>query len=168
MFALVGVRSYGHSCVVVVGCIVCVVLGVVGLCFFLATAKRMATVPVRVVAIERRDEDVAAYAATYLLPFVTVFDGDWQDVLSLVGFILVLGVVYVRSRLIYINPLLSVVGYQLYRVNTVAVSADDGSADRWPRFLLAGRRVRLNPGDEMDVHEPTPDLYLYKGLRERG
>ena len=62
-----------------------------------------------VLSVEDRNPDVAVYAATYLLPFLPVFSGTWQDYVSLAGFICLLGFIYVRSRLIYLNPLLLLV-----------------------------------------------------------
>ena len=97
--------------------------------------------PSRIVEVDYRDPDVAAYAATYLLPFVTVFTGAWQDVVSLGGFVAVLGVIYVRSRLIYVNPTLSLLGYHLTRViyTTPARTIPIGRAGR--ATFSRGRRA---------------------------
>ena len=100
LFVLVGVRSIGESFGITRICAVFSGLAVIGTAVFLAAARKRNKITVVVVAVESKDGDVAAYAATYLLPFVTVFTGRWQDVISLLGFILILGVIYVRSRLI--------------------------------------------------------------------
>lgn len=166
MFLLVSVRSWDTSHVVAWVCVGLALLGIAGIVAFLCTAKSLGATPVKVVQVERRDADVASYAATYLLPFVTVFNGNTTDVISLVGFIAVLGVVYVRSRLIYINPLLSIIGYDLYRVTATAANAEASSpgAVGWPRYLLA-HRTAVHVGDIIKVREPTPDMYLYTGHR---
>jgi hypothetical protein len=48
--------------------------------------------------------DVSGYLASYLLPFLTVPEPSLTDVLAYVIFVLVAGLVYVRSGLMQINP----------------------------------------------------------------
>lgn len=163
MFVLIGVRSWDDSPEVTRGCAVLSGLGIIGLALFLFFAQKHAELPVRVTQVERRDADVAAYAATYLLPFMTVFTGEAADVLSLLGFIAVLGVVYVRSRLIYVNPLLTLIGYDLYRVTTTGktTSSKQRASVGWPKYLLV-RRAKVAPNDVIVVRESTADLLVYE------
>jgi hypothetical protein len=157
LFALIGIRSIDRSCTIARMCAVLAGLAIGGTALFLYAAYRRNTITVEVVEVESRDTDVAAYAATYLLPFVTVFTGKWQDVASLAGFIAVLGVIYVRSRLIYINPTLALLGFQLSRV--IYRSPGVTTETRWPRYVLARRHV-IRPNDTIKAHEVSPDLLV--------
>lgn len=65
-----------------------------------------------------RGTDVAAYVTTYLIPFVFDSAATPRDWVSLAIVMAVVGVVYVRSRLIYVNPLLGIAGYRVYEVKT--------------------------------------------------
>lgn len=141
LFALVGVRSIGHSAAITIASGLLILSGVVGTTLFLATAPRKARRGYRLVEVEGRDADVAAYAATYLLPFLTVFTGDWQDVASLAAFIVLLGLLYVRTRLIYVNPVLALMGWHLWRVLPTTLDSGRGGRVGWPRFLLADTRL---------------------------
>jgi hypothetical protein len=65
---------------------------------------------------KKRDVDVMAYIASYLIPFVTFPLDTPLDGAALLVFIGVLLVVYINSNMIYINPMLNVLGYHLYEV----------------------------------------------------
>jgi hypothetical protein len=161
VFALVGLRSIDRSWWVVGFCAVVCLLGAVGTTLFLVTAKRRNVLDVVLLDVESRDSDLAAYLVTYLLPFVTVFSSDWQDLASLAGFIVILGVVYVRSRLIYLNPTLALLGYQLDRVIPATPGTEkDATLVRWPRYVLTQSRS-LAPGERIRAREVTPDLLIY-------
>jgi hypothetical protein len=66
---------------------------------------------------------VAAYLASYLVGFVTTGLSEWRDAAALLIFLLVLAIIYVRTGLIYINPVLALRGYRL--VAAEAKVADD-------------------------------------------
>lgn len=69
-------------------------------------------------SVTDRGGDVAGYLATYLLPFVSVPEPRARDAVAYVLFILLVGVVYTRSDLVLVNPLLYVAGYRLLGVGT--------------------------------------------------
>ncbi len=93
-------------------------------------------------AVNDRGGDVAGYLATYLLPFLTVSAPTDRDALAYGLFVVVVGLVYTRSNLVAVNPLLYVAGYRLVEVGTASGE----------RLLLlchtlpsAGDRVRVRP-----------------------
>jgi hypothetical protein len=162
LFFLVGVRSIESARGVAAVCGLLVIVGAVGTVALLRTAPRKARHGYRLLEVEKRDADVAAYAATYLLPFLTVFTGRWQDVVSLAAFVGFLGFVYVRSRLIYVNPVLLVLGFHLWRVIPATLdAAQDSTAVRWPRYLLADS-VAIRQGQSIWAYSVTDDLLLYE------
>ncbi len=69
----------------------------------------------KVTSFSKHDSEVMSYIASYLVPFVTFQLGDKQAVALLV-FVGVLLILYVRSDMIYINPMLNIWGYHLYEV----------------------------------------------------
>lgn len=162
LFLLVGLRSVGRSDVVTIACGVLIFLGALGTVVFLQAAERKPTGTYQLLEVADRNGDVAAYAATYLLPFVTVFSGEWQDVATLAAFVVFLGVLYVRSRLIYVNPVLSILGYHLWSV--IPKTAGDDSADSksvaWPKYLLADTEA-IRKGQVIRAHRVTPTLLLF-------
>lgn len=166
LFALVGLRSAGRSNGVAITCGFLVAGGAVGTVLFLHTAVQKPRGRYRILDVQKRDGDVAAYAATYLLPFVTVFSEGWRDLLSLAAFIAFLGIIYVRSRLIYVNPLLAFFGYHLWQVIPVTAGADaTAEQPQWPRYLLA-RRSSLYSEQRIAAYRVLDDLLLDAGEKD--
>jgi hypothetical protein len=90
--------------------------------FFRLAPSVTADPPVKVRELHGRDSDAMSYMATYLLPFVVFPLQGWQQILALAIVAFVLGFVYVNSNMIYINPMLNLVGFHLY---DVAVEHDE-------------------------------------------
>ena len=59
-----------------------------------------------------------AYVVTYLIPFLGISVSDPVDAVSLGIMLGLIAVVYVSSNLIYINPILGLLGYRFYEVET--------------------------------------------------
>lgn len=59
-----------------------------------------------------------SYLFTYLLPFLDLDLTDGHYLASVIVFFLIIAVIYVRSNMIYINPVLTMAGYQIFRVET--------------------------------------------------
>ncbi len=90
----------------------------------------------KVVEVEKRDENVMGYIATYLVPFVTFPVDSPQKTLALLALFVVLLVLYVNSNMIYINPMFNLVGYHLYEIK---IDSDEVS-----HYLIARRIIRPN------------------------
>lgn len=124
-------------------------LGVVSLFLYLLLAKKLTPITVKLVTVQRRDGEAMSYIVTYLIPFLSIPSSDWQQSLSLIIFFIVLGVLYVNSNMIHINPMLNLFGYHLYEI-----SVDDGSV----RSIVTRRRLRRNA--DIRVVEIGEDIYL--------
>jgi hypothetical protein len=76
--------------------------------------------PHRYKAEEIRDQgpEVAGYMATYLLPFVTVAEPSGRDLLAYGAFLAVACLVYVRSEMVQINPVMYLLGRRVVSMRT--------------------------------------------------
>ena len=63
--------------------------------------------------------EVAGYVAAYLLPFMTVDQPGLRDLLAYAFVLLTLGIVFVNSDLVGVNPILSICGYRVLQVSGV-------------------------------------------------
>ena len=124
----------------------CVVLALIGLIdmgrIVFVISRRTAGDPVRVAEVEDAGAEVAGYIATYLLPFLTVAEPSPRDLVAYALFLLVIGVVYVRSEMTQINPTLYLLGYTVARVTT-----DQGWSGHFvtPRRVVVGQAVTVVP-----------------------
>jgi hypothetical protein len=101
-------------------------------------------------AYRSRDSEAMSYIASYIVPFATFPLDGWTQILALTVFLGVLLMLYVNSNMIYVNPLLNVVGYHLYEIE---VEYSDHS-----RYYLARKRLAR---DEMIYYvEISSDVWL--------
>jgi len=78
--------------------------------------RGMEPVPLAISSSSRRDDNVLAYFAAYLVPFALAPPKDIYEAISIGIFFVVVGYIYVNSNLIYINPVLNLLGYHLFEV----------------------------------------------------
>ncbi len=92
-------------------------VGLIGmLIYFFGIVAKMTPIQEKVTGRQIRDGDVMGYIASYLLPLVTFPLNGWQQIAILLVFLAVLGIVYINSDMIRINPMLNLLGYHLYEI----------------------------------------------------
>jgi hypothetical protein len=153
LFLLLGLRSYGKSDAIFGLACVALGLSIIGLALFAFAAATRSSEEHRLLSVEPSDGDVAAYAATYLLPFLAIFGAGWRDVLALGLFVVFIGILYVNSQMIFVNPVLAVMGYHLYRVQTTTAPAQSPPSSRSPSRWLVCKAHDLRPQDRVVVRE---------------
>lgn len=128
------------------------IVGLFGMYLYLKLASGLAPIQARVVAVQRLDAEAMSYIVTYVIPFLAIPFGDWQQGVALVIFFVVLGILYVNSNMIHINPMLNLAGYHLFEV-----TVDDGSTR-----ALVTRRRRINRDVVLTVVKLGDDILLDK------
>ncbi len=121
----------------------CIGLAVAGLAsggFILSMQHLLSREYVTIESIDDRGSDVGGYLATYLLPLVVISSPSRWDIAAYVLVMFVIGVVYVRSRLVGVNPTLYLVGYRLFFVRTTEGFAGYLLSREEP---AAGKRLRV-------------------------
>jgi hypothetical protein len=97
--------------------------GLLATLYFLVVMRFLTKDWIVVDTIEDRGADVGGYLATYLLPLVVVSAPTVPDMIAYLLVFASVGMIFVRSRLIYINPTFYLFWYRLFFVKT-----DDGFA----------------------------------------
>ncbi len=82
-----------------------------------------------------KDGDVLAYTASYLVPFFSLDLTKTDNVVVFCGFLLVVGVVYINSDMLFVNPLLNFARYHSFWVTD----------DQGHEYSLITRRTHLDP-----------------------
>jgi hypothetical protein len=105
-----------------------------------------------------RDEgaQIAGYLASYILPLLVISEPAARDLLAYLGFLAVFGVVFVRSDLVQVNPLLYLYGYRLF-------AAEDANTGTTVYLLVQGRRPRPRAGT-VHVSDISGNLVLVQPL----
>ena len=81
-------------------------------------AWRVKDLPLHVDTVQVRDGDALAYIATYLVPFAAFALSTNRERVALLIFFMMIALIYVRSGLFYVNPLLALAGYRLFQIST--------------------------------------------------
>lgn len=92
--------------------------------------------------VEDRGGEVAAYIATYLLPLIVLTVPTVPDLVGYGLFLVVSAVIFVQSRMIYINPLVYLTGRRILAVTT---EADETI------FIINRKSIRL--GEHIWAHD---------------
>lgn len=71
--------------------------------------------------IERPDDTIISYIMTYIIPILTVNNMDKYEIIVNILLFILIGYLYIRLNLLYLNPLWSMFGYISYRVNNDTV-----------------------------------------------
>lgn len=130
---------------------------IIMLVFFLRLALRLAPIQEKVTGLQGRDGEAMGYIASYLIPFVAIPFGGWQQGVALLIFIVVLSIVYVNSNMIHINPMLNLVGYHLYEIT---IEHSDT-----PHPLITRRRVVR--GETLLLIDVGSGIFLEKGTKAK-
>jgi len=139
----------------VIGSAILVAISLLSLLFlarFMKSAKHLALFHVTIKRVVSRDAEVMAYIVTYLIPFLGISVSDLVDAVSLSIMLGLIAVLYVRSNLIYINPILSLWGYRLFEVET-----ENGKIS-----ALVCKRDYVKTGSPIAVVSPEDYILLEK------
>lgn len=99
-------------CAVMVACIMISITSVI--LIKLSVSCKILNIP----EIERPDDTVISYMMTYIIPIVTTNLLDKGEIVVNIILFLLIGYLYIRLNLLYLNPLWSAFGYLSYRANS--------------------------------------------------
>lgn len=108
------------------------VIGLIGLSLYMQKADMFGPMQIKITSIQRRDGEAMSYIVTYVIPFLSVPFSGWRQGIALSIFFVVLGILYVNSNMIHINPMLNLAGYHIYEI-----ALEDGSI----HSLITKRRI---------------------------
>ena len=92
---------------------VAAVLSLIILALFLRQARNIQPRNVTLKSAHNRTGESMAYFMTYLLAFMRFDLGTWQGIVAFLVVVAILGMIYVKSDLIFVNPSLVCAGYRV-------------------------------------------------------
>jgi hypothetical protein len=162
---ILAVRSYQRSCALFWISIGLAIASAGAFLLFIWLARRGGPFDATVDDVEPRDAELAAYVATYLLPFVVVFGAKAQDVIALGLFLAFIGLLWVNSDMVYLNPLLTAIGYHVYVVRITPIG---GTSDKLSRAFLLSHNADLRPGVKVRPDMIGRNVYIDLTPRRHG
>jgi hypothetical protein len=115
LWAMLGLRFHPPALRIICFAVAAVAAGIVAVLLYRRRAERPTDTQLTVGA--DAGADVSGYLASYLLPFLTVSSPSATDLAAYVVFLLVAGLIYVRSGLMQINPTVYLLGWRVLRAS---------------------------------------------------
>lgn len=115
LLLIVGVRIWAAHTVVAGVILLAAIASVGSLLLLMNTRGTLSSQSFALETVEDESDQIPAYLVTYLLPFVTLNIAGISD---LIGYLMLAGVLLLlvlRTDLIYVQPVLLVAGWHLYR-----------------------------------------------------
>lgn len=109
--------------------------------------------PVTILNVSNRSGELINYSIPYMISFFVTDLGDKQLALSFLFFMLIMYFLTLKTHNIFVNPILALLGYNLYDVTFVRDGIECES------FFLV-KKPRLNPGQSCQIEELSEQLYL--------
>jgi hypothetical protein len=125
-------------------------ISLLGLATFLHFVSTTSPRVQQVVQVQRKDAEVMAYIVSYVFPFLGLNFEDPMNVISLGIFFAILGIIYINSNMIHINPTLNIFGYHIYEIETPSESTQ----------TVISRKGRLIRGEKLNVVVIGDDLLM--------
>ena len=82
----------------------------------IAQMKDCPDLPVKILECKKINSKTIDVIISIIMPFVFVDLNKWNDIISIILLIVILGVIYIRTNNIYTNPTLTILGFNLYEV----------------------------------------------------
>jgi hypothetical protein len=150
LFVLFAVKQYPHSHKIAYSFIGLSAFALLVLFAFIQTGKKLASSKIVIKEHVARDGDAMSYIVTYLVPFLDIKFTEFENVIGLGIIFFVLGILYVNSNMIYMNPVLNLVGLHIF---------DTRTSDDRPLVLITRRSFLPS-----DVQLPVALFGDYAGL----
>jgi hypothetical protein len=115
VFALLDTFGKGTPSVV---CLALAGAGVISTGLLFLLSRRVAPARLDVTSVASRDGDVLAYVVTYLVPFASISAHTGRQQAAVGVFVGLIAVLYVRLNMFHVNPLLALLGYRSYSLDT--------------------------------------------------
>jgi len=126
---------------------------------FLTVAKmQRGNMPVKVKSVKNRSADLINYTIPYILSFFGFDLSKWGDVISLAIFLLIMMLLTIKSKSVFLNPILALRGYGLYDL--------EYKFNNQEYSVIVLCKEELRPGDTCFVRSLTRFLYFVTEKKE--
>lgn len=85
--------------------------------YIIMNIKRKSTKHININKINTISSEVLNYILVYIIPFITTDITRFNNIITFLVFFVILGIIYVKNSLVYINPCLYIIGYNVFSIN---------------------------------------------------
>lgn len=114
LFIVLGFLHYTNE-VFVIGIAVIIIITLIFLGLLFKLAGRIGSYPSKITEFKDINDMSLEYIITYIFPLLFLNYTDFGVVAGLLIIFLMIAYIYIRSDLIYMNPILNLLGYNIYK-----------------------------------------------------
>lgn len=107
---------------------------------------------------EDKTQEVLSYIIPYIISLMTVSILDLNSILSIIVLLVLLYPIYANSSMIYINPVLALMGYRLY--NVTVEHPEPENSNHGLNIMLITRRKKIQNDTLISLHDISTGIYL--------
>lgn len=122
------------------------------LLFITINSLERGNMPVTVKGVKNRSVDLINYTIPYIVSFFGFDLAKVEDIISLSIFLLLLLLLTIKSKSVFMNPILLLAGYNLYDL--------EYEFDRKPSSTIVISKYELKPGERFFIRSLTRFLYF--------
>jgi hypothetical protein len=100
-----------------------VIGGVYYFSFNRSVTKGAPLLPKKITNLENINAETLSFLATYIIPLACVDLDKSRSLLILITVLVLIGCIYIKTNLFYTNPTLAVMGFKVYKLNTLQTEA---------------------------------------------
>ena len=124
------------------------------LLFYSIKATKRGNMPVKIIEVQNRSVDLINYTIPYIVSFFGFDLSKMDDVISLALFMLLMLLLTIKSKSVFLNPILLIAGYNLYDLKY------EFNKTQASKIILS--KHELKKGEQYYIRSLTRFLYLAK------
>jgi len=124
------------------------------LLFYSIKATKRGNMPVKIIEVKNRSVDLINYTIPYIVSFFGFDLSKTNDVISLSIFMLLMLLLTIKSKSVFLNPILLIAGYNLYDLK---YELNNSQAS-----IIILSKYELKKGEQYYIRSLTRFLYLAK------
>ena len=105
-----------------------------------------------------KTQEVLSYIIPYIISLMTVSILELNSIISIIVLLILLYPIYANSSMIYINPVLALMGYRLY--NVTVENPEVESSNKESNIMLITRRNKVRTNTLISLHDISSGIYL--------
>lgn len=102
----------------------------------------------KVLSVKDVSHETLSYILTYIIAFLSLDLNSFKDLLGIVILVYIIGIIYVNSNLIYVNPVLQAAGYSIL---SVEVCKEIGTNSKEIILVTKSSSQKLKKGSNISI-----------------
>lgn len=141
------------------------IIGIGFLIYLLIKNNSFAQNKFKITQIQNVTSDNMTYIISYLVPFLSLNLNSTANLYSIIVLILTIGIIYVNSDMLYINPLLNWFGYRTYKISGKILNRDKDVNDVF--FIIPKEISQISVENVINQMQYDTSIYIASSISKK-